>query len=281
MATVFIWNNNQNGRGHKWPGHASLNITDQWASAFEENNTENFVSWMPVNNQESHSGNTRGNPNNNIFSDLVFEGYAPDHIIRLDVKEAAQKLMKTVWTGIKSKDAKYMDFKLDKGETIKIMCPDSGPSYKFYVKNCSVIVQRVIKAAKLPWNNSDVIARKSIIWTPLNLKRLANSIKGAKTILWSEYVDELKSKKYISEEESDLLKKFQRRHESHGSSKAPARNLANGTQSSYANKDNPKKAGNPKNWFKHKGESKTLVKMIKSIEYRTSSSGLFILPPHR
>jgi len=218
MATVFIWNNHENGRGHKWAGHASLSITDQFASAYEENNSaHNFVSWIPS-DDTSHRGKDQGLANENIFNDLIYEGYAPDHIIRLDIKPSDENLMKTEWTKIKSKKATYTSEENDKGEMVEYLDEDSGPSFRLYRKNCSVIVQRVIKAANLPWKNKEIIARKSIIWTPLNVKRLVNSIIGAENILWSQFVDELKSKNCISEIEKDYLKKFQRRHESRGSS---------------------------------------------------------------
>ncbi len=266
MATVLIWNNNEaTTKDHKWPGHASVNITDQWASSYGEDNTANFVSWMPRKDSTSHSGSRQGEAKLNIFDDLAYEGYAPDHIIRLKTNGPQHTLMSNVWTGVRNKEIKYTKFSMMDGSEELIQDADSGPSYRFYVKNCSVVVQRVIKAANLPWHNSELIARKSIIWTPLNVKRLANSIKGSKTMLWSELVDELKTKDCITKEVSDLLKKFQRRRESGGSSEAPPRNLNGGGKSKYANKNNDKKPRNPKNNFTYGGERKTLVEIIKLI----------------
>ncbi|MCG8470726.1 MAG: hypothetical protein MI742_02595 [Desulfobacterales bacterium] len=264
MTTVFIWNNHKMSiGGHTWFGHASMNITDIWAKAYGDKNMDNYISWVPEDEKLSHSGHQQGFAQANIFTDLVYEGYAPDHIIRLPATPMQVEKMLAQWHKAKEKNARYKEVNVKYKGLVRSMEHNYGPSYRYFAKNCSTMVIRVLKSAQMKRKHFMKEAL-SIVWTPLTVKRYAQNIHGAKNILWNDFVDELVSCGSISRDFSMLLKKFQRRHESSGASGAPARNLKSGKQSAYANKNSLNKMS-AANYHQYKGHRKTLVEFIESI----------------
>ena len=242
MATIFIWNNNVWGRGHHYPGHVSINITDEWSRSYAKNNTDNYVSWWPHANSSlaSGSGHKMAEPKANIFTDLVAEKYAPDHIIRLTSTIQQKENMKKAWTAIRTKEVKTQRIQMRGVGGVPVTYADvpvggTGPSYRYYKKNCSVIVQKVLKAGGYNWGNSNLFHMKSTIWTPLNIKRLAMSYKGAKTISWEHFVSELINAGSINKAQKVSLDWYLKRALKHGSSGATPRNFSGGLKASYSN----------------------------------------------
>lgn len=185
MATVFIWNNNiisaKFGRGHSVIGHASLNIVDEWVN-FGVNNDHFYVSWWP--------GEGGGVAGDSFLEDIKDEeGYAPDHVIRIEKSQLDTMSMMSKWHEIRNKH---------------------GASYKFFKKNCSTIASRVLKAGS---SSGSVLKRHHAIWTPLEVKRLAYAM-GGKDMNWVEFVMELKGS--ISAESLEQLKTVKRRSSRHG-----------------------------------------------------------------
>lgn len=206
MATVFIWNNHLLHLGHTWPGHASMSIDDQWPMRFLDADGS-YVSWIPDHGQ-SHSGHDKGKNNVNIYADLTFETYAPDHVIRLNFRPEVVQELSQLWRTMRDKSR-------DEG----------GASYRFYRKNCSVMVSRILKASGRGggfWNSN------SPIMTPLIVKRLAMDMGGVK-IEWTRFIDEIDQQiGFTSPETKRFLYNFKRREESRGSSNATARFTAAG-----------------------------------------------------
>ncbi|NOJ92160.1 hypothetical protein HMI51_04270 [Corallococcus coralloides] len=225
MSTVFIWNNNAVTFGRSYPGHASLNIDGIWPQKYATNHEHRHVSWFPGNNQ-SHSGHDQADPKLNVLQDLVAEGYAPDHIIRIPSNGIQEPAMRAAWDEIRNKAVVWGNVAIN-GANVAYRQNNSGASYRFLVKNCSVIVQRVLKAANFRSSNWDFVRMHSAIWTPLNVKRMALCFTGAHTITWANFVGELRIANTLTQLEHDTLVNFQRRHDRHGSSGAPARNQSN------------------------------------------------------
>lgn len=217
MPTVFIWNNNEVSFGHTWSGHASMSIDDIWPRKLNEV-SNGYVSWWPNNAETSHSGHSRARPKDNIFADLVAENYAPDHIIVLGVSKAnTQAAMLATWESIKNKMPKAND-----DET------SFGPSYRFYRKNCSCIVAKILrKYAQVEGKSSLSIAyrSKSIIWTPLEAKRLALALGGQKK-WWRTFIEE--NLTLHGDEAKGFFLDFKRRDDQRGSSNAEPRFSARG-----------------------------------------------------
>jgi len=214
-STVFIWNNNVTGFA-KYSGHASLNIGSLPVVKFGQDQVRNFVSWMPGAANMSHSGKTAGLPHPNILHDLHFERYAPDHIIQFPTDPENESNMRRAWENIRNKRS-ISDKRVHKLEP--------APSYDRYWKNCSTIVQRVLKNGDmklalnpLQWN----LIRHRPVWTPLDIRDLALSYKGAKKIQWADWVE----KQNISLNEKRLLKFLQKRDARHGSSNAASRHYS-------------------------------------------------------
>ena len=152
-----------------------------------------------------------GTANDNFWRDLTFEGYAPDHIIR--ITDGNAHAMRQLWKELRQrKEGKTHD-----------------PHYKAADKNCSRMASRVLRAG---WNTKILGMDLNIrfgnwvrgIWTPLQVKRLAMSIKGAKTLTWTEFADEISSKNALPPTLSlTHFKKWYRRASNRGSSEATPR----------------------------------------------------------
>ncbi|MGS0744213.1 hypothetical protein ACVBEF_20740 [Glaciimonas sp. GG7] len=217
-TTVFIWNNNMQGL-NKYPGHACMSIGDAAVRHFDERQYDSYVSWIP--DQEggvSHSGKRKGQAQFNILHDFYFEGYAPDHIIRIPTNVSSEKKMITHWDALRNKTVDLEDDK-------RLLLSGTGPapSYRLFRKNCSHMVQRVLKSGGINWSLNPLhwdLSRKHIIWTPLRVRELAFSYKGAKILTWFDWI-QLQT---LTGNEKKLLEHFQKRHARHGSSGAVARN---------------------------------------------------------
>ncbi len=192
MATVFIWNNNNNfiGFGHQVTGHASINITDTW-SEIGVDNTANYVSWWPQG--QSTFGDIGGHSCPECFAkDLENEnGYAPDHVIRIDEDRLRIDHMQAKWEEIRQ---------------------NVNSNYSFYKKNCSKIAARVLikgavdRAMKL---------QMSPVWTPLQVKRLAYKMGGV-DMVWDYFLNELKLNSGLHPMALHPLKYAKRRSSRHG-----------------------------------------------------------------
>lgn len=119
---------------------------------------------------------TKGTVNISFWHDLVAEGYAPDHIIR--IPDGNVHAMRQLWTELRArKEGKNHD-----------------PHYKAADKNCSRMASRILRAG---WNTKFLGMDLNIrfgnwirgVWTPLQVKRLALSIRGAEQKKWSWFVD--------------------------------------------------------------------------------------------
>jgi len=239
VTTILIWNNNQVGRGHPTTGHASLNIDDFWGALRHEiieftavegpslptrpdapwigkprpvlvktlaappmdraQYPGSYVSWWPQKPPDSDKSTIPRNasPKPNFLRDLTLEkNYAPDHILRLTgLNEPA---MKVEWTRIRSKENAH---------------------YRYYAKNCSTIVARVLRAGT-NWTDRNPWYAHSELWTPLKVKRFAKNL-GAKEVEWVNFCAEMrKSDSYPQIDEGNTVK---RRSDAHGNPNTPAR----------------------------------------------------------
>jgi len=214
-STVFIWNNNLVTNGHDYGGHAAINIGNTLAWKTTDNCTESFVGWTGA-YDESGNRKKQGKAILNIFHDISMMEYAPDHIIEIPTTFDNESKMRSHWQEILGKKVI-----VGKGEE-QI---ERGPRYDWIWKNCSTIAQRVLKSGKIDWSLNPVqwnLARKHVIWTPLDVRDLALSYRGAKKIAWFDWVNS----QALTGDERTILHHLQRRHERHGSSGAPARRWA-------------------------------------------------------
>jgi hypothetical protein len=155
---------------------------------------------------------------------------------------ANRQAMARKWAEIRAKN--YVEFEfttnvMGETKTAMVQAPDSGASYRFYRKNCSVIVQRVLKAGGLKRSWTDFFHQKSTIWTPLNVKRLAMTYAGARTVTWGAFLTDLRDRARLTDEAYALLVGFERRTLDHGSSGALPHHFMGlkSTQSVEANRD--------------------------------------------
>ncbi len=198
MATVVIWNNNivsaKFGMGHDTIGHAAMNITDTWVT-YGTNNDIDYVSWWP---DESNGGMASDSFLDDIKDE---EGYAPDHVIRIARNALDLPVMLAAWQSIRTKN---------------------GANYKFYKKNCSTIVARVIRAGT---KKGSLAKRHSALWTPLQVKRLALAV-GGEELNWLDFVDELTGS--VKDTSIAQLRFLKRRSSRHGFDGAAPPRFMNG-----------------------------------------------------
>jgi len=193
MATVFIWNNNKIGGGHDVTGHAAMNITDIWVDSASDNG-KNYVSWWPSDNKKEVFGHGKGVKFGveaaNFLEDIKDEeGYAPDHVIRIDNKSLDTQAMLSKWSEIRNKEKAH---------------------YRFYRKNCSTIVARVLRDGT---KSGSGWYRHSTLWTPLKAKRFALDI-GGQELDWLSFVEEISP--YVAGPEAACLRMLKRRSSRHG-----------------------------------------------------------------
>lgn len=260
MTFVMIWNNNMvssklarfdNARTHEFPGHAALQITDMFDKIWHRADdgswdlTEDveYVSWIPS-SDESHRARKRedeygathydaGMMNESFFADLGYEGYAPDHIIHIPSDRFQENRMKA--------------------KRLEVISKPGGASYRFNVKNCSDIASRILKAGFSGRKSilSSFFYRKKIIWTPLEVKRLALHLPGARTVKWRPFLVRLMAGRKFDMTTCDHLKAFQRRSNTRGSSNAPARFVFSGGKGlNFKNRQKTVNAKNKADFYK-------------------------------
>jgi hypothetical protein len=222
MATVLVWQNHfidLSGK-HTWTGHASLSITDNFVDTRalvkddasgkmvvnDESNdlvagTSDYVSFWPGKLTASGNKDVRNfndgwkagvkysaQSKPSIFADVALEGYAPDHVIRINNLDVRKMIAK--WHSIRSK---------------------KDASYIFLRKNCSSIVANVLQAAS-PLHKTSY----HHVWTPCDVRDFA--LRMGKSMLWSDFIDELETKVFGSKEQLALLKGVKRRSAARGTS---------------------------------------------------------------
>ncbi|MEH3106194.1 MAG: hypothetical protein PGN09_02590 [Sphingomonas fennica] len=228
MATVLVWQNHfidLSGK-HTWTGHASMSISDRFVDTrglveaddgskkmvVDDSSTDliagtpDYVSFWPGTLTESGKKDVRtfndgwkmgvkygAKSKPSIFADVALERYAPDHVIR--IKGLNENKMRAKWQSIRSK---------------------KGASYKFLRKNCSSVVASVMQAAT-PWYATD----HHQIWTPCDVRDYA--LKHGKTMLWSDFIDEIEASGSGSAEQLALLKGVKRRSAHRGTSGGDAK----------------------------------------------------------
>lgn len=231
MAYVMIWNNNMvssklarfdRARQHEFPGHAALHITNyfskiwyDYAEGWDLYDDDDYVSWIPSGgdshrarkrpNEDGETHYSAGMMNESFFADLGYEGYAPDHIIYIPSNPIQVNRM------VKKRN--------------EVVSKPGGASYRFNVKNCSDIASRILKAGYSGTKSvfKSLFYRERIIWTPLEVKRLALHLPKASKVKWGDFIDMLKMGGSIDQRTCKHLKAFQRRSSTRGSSDAPAR----------------------------------------------------------
>lgn len=233
MATIFIWNNHMFHMSHKWAGHASMSIDDTWPANFDDI-IENYVSWVPCHDARSLSRHKRGIPAANILEDIYYEGYGPDHVIKMKFEETDTSAMKHHWRFARTKNvmqytsdvelqsvlAKYKDASDERIAVLRrIGRPDSGPSFRRFRKNCSTMVANVltatIKSSEAQW-----FRRYQLIWTPLHVKRFAIALGGL-VMSWADFVQQEAANSLSKKKVAQLLR-VRKREFRMGSTQAPS-----------------------------------------------------------
>lgn len=228
MATVFVWQNNfiSTTGAHTWTGHSSLSINDIYIDTrplVQDDNdaskmvvdgnsgdliqgADDFVSFWPGSMTDAGSKNAQtfndgwkfgckfmAKSKPTIFADLALEGYAPDHIIRINGLSISK--MRAEWRSIRGKQ---------------------NASYKFLRKNCSTIVARVLSAAT-PWYKTP----HHILWTPCDIRDFA--FKLGTVMTWSDFIDELQQNGFGTAAQLNLARGLKRRSAARGTSGVAAK----------------------------------------------------------
>ena len=241
MTTVFVWNNNQitsklASRVQYAPGakeivgHVCMDIEDRFSPFMDDSmwfgDNPSHVSWIPMEESDSEIRG-EGGLAPNFMMDLLYERYAPDHVIRIPTPPPAHVYR------MKRERERYTKCKDGRAQT-----------YDFYRKNCSRIVSRVLRAG---WNRGGGNIRYgqmvSGLWTPLMVKRLSLDLKGgafldAPPVLmeWETFVRELYRRKTVTLQTARVLFHFKRRANNRGSSGATPRFRFSGNPFSPARK---------------------------------------------
>lgn len=223
MATVLVWQNHfiDLKGGRTWTGHSSLSISENYADAralvaddadpnkmvVDDSSaglvagTDDYVSFWPGSMTDAGPKNAftfndgwkfgvkfMAMSKPSLFADVALEGYAPDHVIRINNLDVRK--MVACWRSIRSKP---------------------NASYKFLRKNCSTIVAQVLQAVspfyKTPHHQ---------IWTPCDVRDFALNL--GRPMLWSDFIDELEGKLWGSKEQLALLRRVKRRSAARGTS---------------------------------------------------------------
>lgn len=182
MATLIIWNNHMYP-GNSYPGHAALNITDDWTRNAQ---SSCYVSWWP---DDGEKLKPRASPQLNISQDLALEGYAPDHI--LHIPNMLRGRMMSKWAAISN---------------------DPSKVYRFYRQNCSTIVAQVMKEGS---QLGSALQRNNLIWTPLKCLRLGQAMGGVE-LRWDKFLDQLSKAGYLSRSDVAVLNNLLKRDAKHG-----------------------------------------------------------------
>jgi hypothetical protein len=170
---VIVWENNTFGhqkvKEHTWPGHSSMNI----GNAFDKETgspSSNYVSWWPVGHAAQFdllgalSGAQKGTRSSSFIRDVIFEGYLPDHVIKMATTAEQEEKMRAAWCSIFNKRG--------------------GASYKEFRKNCSTIVARILHARGVHAKKWAVDC--NWVWTPADVAGLAKGAGGA-SMKWRDF----------------------------------------------------------------------------------------------
>ncbi|MDD7804268.1 MAG: hypothetical protein PUP46_01580 [Endozoicomonas sp. (ex Botrylloides leachii)] len=204
MTTVIIWNNNNmisrisTKLSHYTVGHAALNINDNWGWCNIKFHP--YVSWWKE--PEIAYSRDENLVAKDLQRDLMLSSYAPDHVIRISNIKLDTKKMISTWEAIRNK---------------KIL------KYNEAFNNCTTIVSRVLLAGV---RSKFSFTHKRIIWTPLQLKRVAYNL-GGHDISWSYFMNELKQYCCLNEV-VECLKDEGRRSSRHGYAGAAKPRFVNG-----------------------------------------------------
>ncbi|MDD7804550.1 MAG: hypothetical protein PUP46_03050 [Endozoicomonas sp. (ex Botrylloides leachii)] len=198
MTTVFIWNNNNiisrinTQLSHYTIGHSSLNITDNWGECQITLNP--YVSWW---------GNGYSTPISDIVieqvrNDMLIECYAPDHIIKIhNIKLDTAKMLST-WTALRT---------------------NRKVKYSMAFNNCADIASRILLAGV---RSNFKFMHKRLVWTPLQVKRLAYSL-GGRDVSWLYFMRELANDSDVPKPLIEWLQHESHRRSSRHGYKAAAR----------------------------------------------------------
>jgi hypothetical protein len=182
LATLIIWNNHV----YPWssyPGHAALNITDDWARNAQ---ASCYVSWWP---DDGEKWKPRATPQLNLSQDLALEGYAPDHI--LHIPNMLRGRMMSKWSALSN---------------------DPSKVYRFLRQNCSTIVGQVLKEGSQLGSS---LQRNNLVWTPLKCLRLGKAMGGVE-VPWTTFLNQLKKAGYFSNSDVAVLANLFKRDVKHG-----------------------------------------------------------------
>jgi hypothetical protein len=182
---VFVWENNTFGHekvfGYNWPGHATMNISDQFYEPDVPVGQLSYVSWWPGPEGAKFSvfgalfgKNSKGENKLSLISDVRAEGYLPDHVIEMASTPEQEDRMRAEWKAV--------------------LLKEGGSSYRSLRKNCSTICSRVLHAGGF-------YARKwavdnNFTWSPADIRRLAVAA-GGRMLLWDEFLVILKEKSFL------------------------------------------------------------------------------------
>jgi hypothetical protein len=155
MCTVLIWENNIIDTGHTWIGHAAMKIGGNWTGPNVDD--DDYVSWWP----DGPSGKKEeadADPNKHLVTDILSEGYLPDHIIEINTTPNQELVMKAAWIAIRDKPNAH---------------------YKMLRKNCSTIVARVLRAGGYSAGTyAGLWYDHCLVWMPHNVKDFALAAGG-------------------------------------------------------------------------------------------------------
>jgi hypothetical protein len=169
MSYVFIWANNVMTTGHGWPGHVSMNIGGVTIARFT--NDEDYVSWWPK-TEETKKESSLGQNINHVVTDISREGYLPDYIYELADTLEKRAAMQACWKAIYTKATGH---------------------YRLYLKNCSTVVARVLRAGGYSAGAySGIWYDHSTIWTPLKIAEFV-SRAGGTSVQWDTFKAKLEA----------------------------------------------------------------------------------------
>ena len=175
---VIIWENNTPGHkrvpdAHYWEGHAAINIGSKLPPGATHWNS--YVSWFPkddllVSELPSHLFSSgQAGKSTSFMHDVYFEGYLPDHIVKLSSDPDKEAKMRAEWNTINQSQG--------------------GASFHMLRSNCSTIVSRVMQAGgyyAFKWAIDN-----NLFWTPADVHRLALAA-GGESMSWEDFVEVLK-----------------------------------------------------------------------------------------
>jgi hypothetical protein len=213
-----------------------MSIDDTWPEKYSDV-IDSYVSWLPFKPVRSHSGHRRGYSGANIWSDIQFESYGPDHILKIKFESTDITAMLQYWSIARIGNAVPYTDDDELDETFEKICEtytdltfddkvllrrigrtNAGPSYRYKLKNCSTMVANLLNRttrSRRVWPH----LRRHIVWTPLRIKRFALAM-GAERMTWGDFVNK-EAGRNLSDEAKEMLLKVKKRQAGIGSTGAP------------------------------------------------------------